>query len=115
MQAFNVTQQMSLASMLEVADSFFPSLLGLMGRASLEAGHGLWIVPCQSVHTFWMRFSIDIVFLDENRKVIYLVESLRPFRISKHVSKARSVIELPVSSIKATGTQVGDEIQITAR
>jgi uncharacterized protein len=115
MQAFNVTQQTTLASMLVVADSFFRSLIGLMGRASLEAGQGLWIVPCQSVHTFWMRFSIDVVFLDEERKVIHLVESLRPFHISKHLSKARSVIELPVSSIKATGTQIGDEIQITAR
>jgi len=115
MQAFNVTQQRTLASMLEVADSFFRSLLGLIGRASLEAGQGLWIVPCQSVHTFWMCFSIDVVFLDKDRKVIHLVESLRPFRISKHVYKARSVIELPVSSIKATGTQVGDEIHITAR
>ena len=82
------------------------------GKGGLEAGHGLWIVPCQSVHTFWMRFSIDVVFLDEHRKVIHLVENLRPFRISKHLSRARSVIELPVSSIRATGTQMGDEIRI---
>lgn len=115
MQAFNVTQQRTLASVLMVADSFFRSLIGLMGRPGLEAGHGLWIVPCQSVHTFWMRFPIDVVFLDEHRKVIQLVENLRPFRISKHLSKASSVIELPVSTIRTTGTQLGDEIGIVQR
>ena len=115
MRAFNVTQQRTLANMLMVADSFFRGLIGLMGRPGLDVGHGLWIVPCQSVHTFWMRFPIDVIFLDEHRKVIHLVENLRPFRISRHLSKARSVIELPVSSIKATGTQLGDEIRIAEK
>jgi uncharacterized protein len=115
MRAFNVTQQRTLANMLMVADSFFRSLIGLMGRPGLDVGHGLWLVPCQSVHTFWMRFPIDVIFLDEHRKVIHLVENLRPFRISRHLSKARSVIELPVSSIKTTGTQLGDEIRIAEK
>jgi uncharacterized protein len=115
MRAFNVTQQRTLANMLMVADSFLRSLVGLMGRPGLDAGHGLWIVPCQSVHTFWMRFPIDVIFLDEHRKVIHLAENLRPFRISRHLPNARSVIELPVSSIKATGTQIGDEIWIAEK
>jgi len=115
MQAFNVTQQRTLASVLMVADSFFRSLRGLIGTASLEEGHGLWIVPCQSVHTFWMRFPIDVVFLDKYYKIIHLVENLKPYRVSKHLSKASSVIELPISTIKETGTQVGDEIQIVQR
>ena len=112
MQAFNVTQQQTLAGVLMVADSFFLSLRGLIGRARLETGHGLWIVPCQSVHTFWMRFPIDVVFLDKHYKIIHLVENLKPFRISRHLSKASSVIELPVSAIRTTGTQTGDEIRI---
>ena len=115
MRAFNVTRQRTLANTLMVADSFFRSLIGLMGRPGLDVGHGLWIIPCQSVHTFWMRFPIDVIFLDEHRKVIHLVENLRPFRISRHLSKARSVVELPVSSIKATGTQLGDEIRIAEK
>jgi len=115
MQAFNVTQQRTLASVLMVADSFSRSLIGLMGRPGLQAGHGLWIVPCQSVHTLWMRFPIDVVFLDEHRKVIHLVENLKPFRISRHLSKASSVIELPVSAIRTTGTQTGDEIRIAEK
>lgn len=115
MQALNVTQQRILADVLTVADSFFRSLIGLMGRPGLDAGHGLWIVPCQSVHTFWMRFPIDVLFLDRHHRVIHLVESLKPFRVSKHLSRAGSVIELPVGAIRATGTQIGDEIQITDR
>jgi len=115
MQAFNLTQQRTLAGVLMVADSFFLSLKGLIGRARLETGHGLWIVPCQSVHTFWMRFPIDVVFLDKHCKIIHLVENLKPHRVSKHLSKANSVIELPISTIEGTGTQVGDEIQIVER
>ena len=115
MQAFNVTQQRILAHVLTVADSFFRSLVGLMGRTGLDVGHGLWIVPCKSVHTFWMRFPIDVVFLDKHHRVIHLVESLRPFRVSKHLSRAGSVIELPVGAIRTTGTQIGDEIRIAER
>jgi uncharacterized membrane protein (UPF0127 family) len=115
MQAFNVTRQRTLAGVLMVADSFFLSLRGLIGRARLETGHGLWIVPCQSVHTFWMQFPIDVVFLDKHCKIIHLVENLKPHRVSKHLSKANSVIELPISTIAGTGTQVGDEIQIVER
>lgn len=115
MQAFNVTQQRTLAEVLSVADSFFRSLIGLMGRPRLDTGHGLWIVPCQSVHTFWMRFSIDVVFLDQHHKVIDLIESLKPFRISRHLSKASGVIELPVGAIKTSRTQIGDEIRIAEK
>ena len=112
MQAFNVTRQQTLASVLMVADSLLQSLIGLMGRPSLQTGHGLWIVPCQSVHTFWMRFTIDVVFLDKHRRVIHLIEGLRPFRISKHLSRAGSVIELPANAIRKSGTRIGDEIRI---
>jgi len=115
MQAFNVTQQRTLAKVLTVADSFFQSLIGLMGKPRLETGHGLWIVPCQSVHTFWMRFPIDVVFLDQHHKVIHLVERLRPFRLTKHLSKASSVIELPVGAIKTSETRIGDEIRVAAK
>ena len=67
------------------------SLIGLMGKACLKKGHGLWIKPCQSVHTFWMRFPIDVLFLDKNGVVIHFIESMKPFRVSRHVLKARSV------------------------
>jgi uncharacterized membrane protein (UPF0127 family) len=113
MQATNLTRRTVLAKDLAVADTFWSSLVGLMGRRALEAEAGLWIVPCQSVHTFWMRFPIDVVFVDQRKTVVHVVENMKPFRISRHVSKARSVIELPASVIRITMTSVGDQIDIS--
>jgi len=110
--AVNVTRNKVLANSLKIADTFFSSLLGLMGRRRLPIGEGLWICPCQSVHSMWMRFPIDVIFLDNKKSVIHLVENMRPFRISKYVTTAQSVIELPVNTIAATQTQVGDLVNI---
>jgi len=109
----NVNRGTVLADSLDVADSFVKSMIGLMGKACLKKGHGLWIKPCQSVHTFWMRFPIDVLFLDKNGVVIHFIESMKPFRVSRHVLKARSVLELPVWSIKNSETQLGDCIEVS--
>ena len=109
----NVTRGMILADSLDVADTFLKSLVGLIGRSSLGKGNGLWIKPCQSVHTFWMRFPIDVLFLDQKGVVVHFIEYMRPFRISKHVRKARSVLELPAMSIRDSKTQAGDFIEFT--
>ncbi len=113
MLAFNVTRQTVLAEALTSADTFLRSLMGLMGKPSLPASGGLWIVPCQSIHTLWMRFSIDVIFLDHRKTVVHLVEGMKPFRVSRHVSKAKSVIELPVNVIRHTMTGLGDQIEIS--
>jgi uncharacterized protein len=113
MQATNLTRRTVLAKDLAVADTFWSSLVGLMGRRALKAEGGLWIVPCQSVHTFWMRFPIDVVFVDQRKTVVHVVENMKPFRISRHVSQARSVIELPANVIRITMTSVGDQIDIS--
>jgi len=60
----------------------------------------------------WMRFPIDVIFLNNKKSVIHLVENMRPFRISKYVARAQSVIELPANTIAATETQVGDQVDI---
>jgi len=111
-KAINVTQNKTLAHSLLVADTFCSSLLGLMGRRCLPVGEGLWINPCQSVHSMWMRFPIDVIFLSDEKAIIHIVEHMKPFRITKYVSDARSVIELPANTITATQTQVGDRIEI---
>jgi uncharacterized membrane protein (UPF0127 family) len=112
-KAVNVTRNKALADSLLVADTFLSSLLGLMGRRHLPVGEGLWINPCQSVHSMWMRFPIDVIFLNNQRAIIHMVENMKPFRISKHVSEARSVIELPADTITITETQVGDQVVIS--
>ena len=111
--AKNVTRGKILANSLDVADTFAKSMMGLMGKPSLERGHGLWIKPCQSIHTFWMRFSIDVLFLDKQGVVVHFVESMKPFRVSRHILRARSVLELPAWSIKDSDTQLGDCIEVS--
>ncbi len=112
-KAVNVARNKTLANSLLVADTFCSSLLGLMGRRQLPVGEGLWIIPCQSVHSMWMRFPIDVIFLSDERAIIHMVENMRPFRITKYVSNARSVIELPANTIMTTQTKVGDRVEIT--
>jgi len=113
MQAINVTRGQILANRLAVADTFISSLIGLMGRGRMTPGEGLWICPCQSVHTLWMRFSIDVLFLDSCKSVIHFIERMKPFRISRYLSKAESVVELPADTIRLTGTQLGDRLEFS--
>jgi len=113
--AINSTRGKILADTLDIADTFVKSLLGLMGKSSLKEGQALWINPCQSIHTFWMRFPIDVMFLDKEGLVVHLIACMKPFRVSKHVLKARSVLELPACTISDSSTQLGDCIEISKR
>lgn len=101
-----------IAADLRLADTVWSRFRGLMGRKALGQGEGLWIRPCNGVHSFWMRFPIDIVFLDRDLKVVKLVENLRPFRLTIPVSNARSVIELAGGSIGQFGICKGDPLRV---
>jgi hypothetical protein len=109
----NLTRQTELASCADVADSPKSRNKGLLGRTGLPVGEGLWIVPCQSVHTFFMKFPIDLVYIDRNKKVKKVRSSVGPWRISACFS-AHSIIELPVGIVKATQTVPGDQLQFSA-
>ncbi len=111
---YNATRQTFLATNATVADSYLTRLVGLLGRTRRWArpGKGLWIVPSCGVHTIGMLFSIDLVFLDRSRQVVHLEEHVGPFRISKVILKASSVVELPPHTIFRTRTQVGDRLEI---
>src|SRR5450432_3863744 len=80
---------------------------GLLGRKRLEPGEGLWISPCESVHTFFMKFPIDLVYLDKSRKVRKVRHAVPPWRLSMCLS-AHSILELPAGTAKQTGTVAGD-------
>lgn len=110
---FNQTRSCTLADRCGVADTFWTRFLGLMGRASLEAGQGLLILPEWSIHTFFMRFPIDVLFLDASQHVIGLRIAMPPNRPFAGVWGAHSVIELPPDVITATQTQVGDQLALT--
>lgn len=83
-----------------------------MGRQRLEAEEGLWIRPCNGIHTFWMRFPIDVLFVNRELTVIKVIHSLRPFRVSVPVPKAESVIELPAGTAKAFSIEPGMRLRI---
>ena len=102
-----------LATTLEVADHSGNRRRGLLGRHHLESGGGLWIVPCEAIHTFGMRFPIDLVYLDRHLRVVKVCSNLPPRRLSACLS-ARSVLELASGTVQATSTQPGDAISFSA-
>jgi uncharacterized membrane protein (UPF0127 family) len=108
----NLTRGTVLATCLEVADSGPKRNKGLLGRKALVAGGGLWIVPCESVHTFFMQFSIDLVYLDRKNTVRKVCDSVRPWRLSACLT-AHSILELPSGTIRNSQTVPGDKLEFT--
>lgn len=113
MKAVDLDTGKVLACEVDLAENFFARLKGLLGRSELAAGGGLWIRPCNSVHTFGMRFTIDVAFLDRDMRVVAVAKTLRPNRVSPFCSKASSVLELPAGALDAAVTAVGNRIAIT--
>ncbi len=108
----NLTRQTSIADRVQVADNSLTRMIGLLGHFALEADAGLWIVPCNSIHSFGMRFLFDAIFLDRDLKVVHLVSTMKPWRVSALIWSAKSVLELPGGAIKRTGTLVGDQLKV---
>ena len=111
----NRTRGATLASDVELADSPSARRTGLLKRDKLNSGQGLWIFPTQAIHTFGMRFPIDVVFIDRQLRVKRIYHRLGPFRLTSLVWSAQSVLELPSGSLAGTNTSVGDELQISPR
>lgn len=108
----NATRGTELANAARPATTFWSRLVGLLGRSGLAAGEGLYISPCSSVHTAFMRFTIDVVYVDATNRVVKAVPNLRPFRMSLALGRGRSVLELPAGTIEASGTEPGDQLAI---
>ena len=83
---------------------------GLLGRKGLHNGHGLWIRPCKSIHTFFMKFPIDVIFVSDGDRVVEMYHSLRPFRMTRWICEARSALELPSGVLVSCPTEVGDQL-----
>lgn len=84
---------------------------GLLRRTGLEKGEGLWIIPCEAVHTFFMKFPLDLIYIDRKHRIRKVVRNVAPWRVSVCLS-AHSIIELPAGIIDKTGTQPGDQLEI---
>ncbi len=111
-QIVNLTRGTVLAQRAERARSFMARLRGLMFRSHLPAGSGLVIEPNNNVHTFWMRFAIDVVFVDGADRVVGLVPAMPPNRPYAGARRARRTIELPAGTIAASGTHLGDQFAL---
>jgi len=112
--AFNQTRRAYLATRLRVAETHWSRLRGLMmaEAAVFPQGQGLWITPSHGVHTFAMRFPIDVIYLDRERMVIHMEQNLKPWRVAAVRRRAESVLELPGDTLNSTGTAIGDRIEI---
>jgi uncharacterized membrane protein (UPF0127 family) len=112
LQVRNLTRASEVAARVRRADRAWSRMVGLLGRRSLAEDEGLLLTPCTSIHTFFMRFPIDILYLDREHTVVKAVKDLRPFRVSACLRGAHSILELPVGAIEASGTQVGDSLTL---
>lgn len=114
-QIINQTRNQVLAEQGELARSFVARGRGLMGRVALPASYALIIYPESSIHTFFMRVPIDVLFVDRNDRVIGLREAMPPSRPFAGVApwRGRYVIEMPAGVIAATSTALGDQLVLT--
>jgi uncharacterized protein len=106
----NATRGTLLATAATVADTSETRRTGLLKHSSLPRGEGLLIAPCEGIHTFGMKFAIDVLFLTRNRKVLKLRAAMGPRRISLCL-RAHSVLELPAGAAAETTTLKGDQLE----
>jgi uncharacterized membrane protein (UPF0127 family) len=107
----NLTRNTVLGDSINLADTSAKRRTGLLKHERLAPGEGLWIVPCESVHTFFMKFPIDLVYLGKDRKVCKVRHAVKPWRMSACL-RAHSILELPAGAAQDTGTQPGDELRV---
>ncbi len=94
----------------EVADTFFRRLRGLLGQRELPAGRGLLLKPANSIHTFGMKFAIDVIFIDREGRILKIIEKMPPGKISPLVKGASSVIEAAGGELTKANPAIGDII-----
>jgi uncharacterized membrane protein (UPF0127 family) len=113
MPIVNLTRTSTLATAVETADSPLKRMKGLLGRNSLNSQEALVITQCQSIHMFFMKFAIDVLFIDGKNKIVGVVSNIQPFQLSPIFWESTCAIELPAGTIETTKTEVGDEIRIS--
>ena len=107
----NITRGTVIGDSIDKADTSAKRRTGLLKHTGLNEGEGLWIVPCESIHMFFMKFALDVIYIDRKLRVKKVVPNLKPWGMSICLL-AHSVLELPVGTIDRTGTAKGDELEI---
>ena len=108
---FNITRQVLLANYVEVAQSFKDRSVGLLGRQSLEKSHCLWIHRCRSIHTFFMKFNIDVLYVDGDLKITKIQRNIHPWNLSWGGLKSSSCFEFQGQSLPEN-LQQGDSLHV---
>ena len=111
MKILNQTKNTVLADKVQTADSFLRRMQGLLGRSIFLPGEALVITHCNSIHMVFMKFAIDVVFVDKKQEVVGVVSNIQPFALSPVFWKASQAIELPTGTIMRSETCLGDIIQ----
>jgi uncharacterized protein len=112
MKIINKTKNTVIAEKAMLADTALSRLKGLLGRSSIGASEALIITQCRSIHMFFMKFAIDVIFVDRKNRVVGIVERIKPFGLSPYFWRATAAIELPEGVIALTKTQKGDSIEV---
>jgi hypothetical protein len=113
MKIFNKTKGTALADEAVLADTLFLRMKGLLDKKNIKKGQALILKPCDSIHTFFMRFAIDVIFVDQKHRVDLAISCLKPWRLSPLCWRAKLAIEFPCGVIQDSHTEKGDEITIT--
>lgn len=108
-RAVNETKGTLVAQEVRIARSVWSRFRGLMGRRSLPEGEGLLLEPCSSIHCMFMRFPIDVLFLDREGRVLKVAAGVRPWRFAA-AKGARSALELPAGAAARSQTSAGDRV-----
>lgn len=107
----NLTKNTIVTNTEEIANTFFKRLKGLLGRNHLPEDHGMLIYPCKQIHSFFMKFPFDAVFLTRDNQVVYTIENMEPKKISPLIPEAFSVLELPTNTIRKSKIELDDQFQ----
>jgi uncharacterized membrane protein (UPF0127 family) len=114
LQLINKTRAAVLAENVELAITWFARLRGLLSKTKLPQRQCLVLHPCNSIHTCFMKFNIDVLFVKESGEIVHQMENVSPYRFSPVIKEARFVIELPAGEIRYTGTKSGDFVNSLA-
>ncbi len=110
MMVYNKTKEKLVAQHVTVAGSIFARMKGLLGKKCLKDGEGMYFEPCSSIHTLFMKFPIDVLFIDKGNIVIHIIKTLKPFRFSGVYINAKACIELASGVVDLSSTEVGDTL-----
>jgi len=105
---YNVTRKNTVVENLKIAKNFRERFWGLMFRKKLPTDEGLMLLGCNGIHTCFMRFAIDVVFMDINHQVISIREKIKPWKNSGFIKKAYITLELPAGTVSKKEISVGD-------